>query len=52
MKVCLRTHMVSGDPATRIAYCQQLAIPTVQESAKSIPTAVARGWPTIAEVRE
>ncbi len=52
MKVCLRTHMVSGDPATRIAYCQQLAIPTVQESAKSIPTAVTRGWPTVAEVRE
>ncbi len=52
MKVCLRTHMVADDPATRIAYCQQLAIPTVQESAKSIPAAVARGWPTVAELRE
>jgi len=52
VKVCLRTHMVADDPATRIAYCQQLAIPTVQESAKSIPAAVARGWPTVAELRE
>jgi len=52
MKVCLRTHMVSDDPATRIAYCQQLAITAVQESAKSIPSAVERGWPTTAELRE
>jgi sugar phosphate isomerase/epimerase len=52
MKVCLRTHMVADDPATRIAYCQQLAIGAVQESTKSLPTAVARGWPTVAELRE
>lgn len=52
MKVCLRTHMVSDDPAERIAYCQQLAIGAVQESAKSIPAAVARGWPTADELRE
>ena len=52
MKVCLRTHMVSDDPLERIAYCQQLSITTVQESAKSIATAVARGWPTVAELRE
>jgi sugar phosphate isomerase/epimerase len=52
MKVCLRTHMVSDDPATRIAYCQQLAITAVQESAKSLPAAVERGWPTTAELRE
>lgn len=52
MKVCLRTHMVSDDPLERIAYCQQLAIGTVQESAKSIAAAVERGWPTAAELRE
>ena len=52
MKVCLRTHMVSDDPTTRIDYCLQLAIGTVQESAKSIPSAVARGWPTAEELRE
>jgi len=52
MNVCLRTHMVSDDPLTRIDYCQQLAITAVQESAKSIPAAVERGWPTAAELRE
>lgn len=52
MELCLRTHMVADDPAVRIDYCQQLAIPLVQESAKSIPAAVARGWPTTAELRE
>ena len=52
MKVCLRTHMVADDPATRIAYSQQLAITAVQESAKSLPAAVERGWPTVAELRE
>jgi len=52
MKVCLRTHMVSDDPATRIAYSRQLAITAVQESAKSIPAVVARGWPTAAELEE
>jgi sugar phosphate isomerase/epimerase len=44
--------MVSGDPLVRIDYCRQLAIPVVQESAKSIPSAVARGWPTAEELRE
>ena len=43
MKICLRTHMVSDDPLERIDYCQQLAIATVQESAK--PIAAVRGWP-------
>jgi len=51
MKVCLRTHMVSDDPAVRIVYCRELGIPAVQESAKSIPSAVARGWPTASELR-
>jgi len=51
MKICLRTHMVSDDPAERIDYCRQLGITAVQESAKSIPDAVARGWPTAAELR-
>ncbi len=51
MKICLRTHMVSDDPAARIDYCRQLGITAVQESAKSIPSAVARGWPTAAELR-
>lgn len=52
MRVCLRTHMVSDDPDERIAYCTQVRIGTVQESAKSIPAAVERGWPTAAELRE
>ena len=52
MKVCLRTHMVSDHPLERIDYCRQLAITAVQESAKSIATAVERGWPTVAELRE
>ena len=52
MEVCLRTHMVSDDPLVRIDYCRQLAIPLVQESAKSLPAALARGWPTTAELRE
>ncbi len=52
MRVCLRTHMVSDDPLTRIEYCQQLAITAVQESAKSIPAAIERGWPAAAELRE
>jgi len=51
VKICLRTHMVSDDPAERIDYCHQLGITAVQESAKSIPDAVARGWPTGAELR-
>lgn len=52
MKICLRTHMVSDDPAIRIDYCTQLGITAVQESAKSIASAVERGWPTAAEMRE
>lgn len=52
MQICLRTHMVSDDPAVRIDYCRQIGITTVQESAKSIPSAVERGWPTAAELRE
>jgi len=51
MKICLRTHMVSDDPAVRLDYCTQLGIETVQESAKSIPSAVERGWLTAAELR-
>lgn len=51
MKICLRTHMVSEDPAVRVDYCQQLGIGAVQESARSIPSAVERGWPTAAELR-
>lgn len=52
MKICLRTHMVSDDPAVRIDYCQQIGIGAVQESVKSIPAAVERGWPTVAELRD
>ena len=51
MHICLRTHMVSDDPATRVDYCRQVGIGAVQESAKSIPSAVARGWPLGAELR-
>jgi len=51
VKICLRTHMVSDDPAVRIEYCRQLGITAVQESAKSIASAVERGWPTGAELR-
>ncbi|MDP8908456.1 MAG: sugar phosphate isomerase/epimerase [Chloroflexota bacterium] len=52
MQICLRTHMVSDDPAVRVDYCRQIGIGAVQESAKSIPGAVERGWPTAAELRE
>jgi sugar phosphate isomerase/epimerase len=51
VKICLRTHMVSDDPTVRIDYCRQLGVTAVQESAKSIPYAVERGWPTGAELR-
>jgi sugar phosphate isomerase/epimerase len=51
VRICLRTHMVSDDPLVRIDYCTQLGITAVQESAKSIPGAVARGWPTADELR-
>jgi len=43
--------MVSDDPAERVDYCQQVGVTSVQESAKSIPSAVGRGWPTAAELR-
>jgi sugar phosphate isomerase/epimerase len=52
MKICLRTHMVSDDPAVRVDYCRQVGIEAVQESAKSIASAVERGWPTAAELRD
>jgi sugar phosphate isomerase/epimerase len=51
VKICLRTHMVSDDPAVRIDYCRQLGITAVQESAKSIASAIERGWPTAGELR-
>ncbi len=51
MNVCLRTHMVSDDPLVRVEYCRQIGIGAVQESAKSIASAVERGWPTAAELR-
>lgn len=51
MKICLRTHMVSDDPAVRLDYCRQIGIGAVQESARSIASAVERGWPTAAELR-
>ncbi|MDQ6905532.1 MAG: sugar phosphate isomerase/epimerase [Chloroflexota bacterium] len=51
MNICLRTHMVSDDPAVRVDYCRQLGIKAVQESAKSIASAAERGWPTATELR-
>ena len=51
VKICLRTHMVSDDPAVRLDYCRQVGITAVQESAKSIASAVERGWPTADELR-
>ncbi len=44
--------MVSDDPSVRIPYCRELGITAVQESAKSIASAVERGWPTASELRE
>lgn len=52
MRVCLRTHLVSDDPRERIDYCTRIGIGAVQESAKSIPAAVERGWPTGDELHE
>lgn len=52
MRICLRTHMVSDEPLVRVDYCRQLGITAAQESAKSLPNAVARGWPTADELRE
>lgn len=52
MKVCLKGPYVSYDPATRVRYCTELFIPAQQGSAKSIPAAIERGWPTVAELRK
>jgi len=43
--------MVSDDPAVRLDYCRQVGITAVQEAAKSIASAVERGWPTADELR-
>ena len=51
MKLCLKAKYVSEDPAVRLRYAVQLGFGATQESAKSIPTAVERGWPTAAELR-
>ncbi|HVG98016.1 MAG TPA: TIM barrel protein [Chloroflexota bacterium] len=51
MKLCLKAKYVSEDPAVRLRYCRQLEFGATQESAKSLPAAVARGWPTADEVR-
>ena len=50
MKLCLKAKYVSEDPSARLRYAQQLGFTATQESAKSIPDAVARGWPTAEEV--
>ncbi len=52
MKVCLKAKYVSEDPAKRLEFCTQMGFEATQESAKSIPSAVERGWPTAAELRE
>jgi sugar phosphate isomerase/epimerase len=52
MRLCLKSKYVSDQPAVRLDYCKQLGFTATQESAKSIPGAVARGWPTAAELRE
>ena len=51
MKLCLKAKYVSEDPAVRLRYCRQLEFGATQESAKSLPAAVARGWPTADEAR-
>jgi sugar phosphate isomerase/epimerase len=51
LKLCLKAKYVSEDPALRLRSCQQLGFGATQESAKSIPAAVSRGWPTPEEVR-
>jgi len=51
MKICLRTHMVSDNPNERIQYCQSVGVTAVQESSRSIPSAVERGYPTATELR-
>jgi sugar phosphate isomerase/epimerase len=51
VKLCLKAKYVSEEPAARLAYCRQMGFGATQESARSIPAAVARGWPTPAELR-
>lgn len=51
MQLCLKAKYVSEDPAVRLRYCAELGFGATQESAKSIPAAVERGWPTGAELR-
>jgi sugar phosphate isomerase/epimerase len=51
MLLCLKAKYVSEDPAARLAYCRDLGFGATQESCKSLPAAVARGWPTAAELR-
>jgi sugar phosphate isomerase/epimerase len=50
MKLCLKAKYVSEDPAVRLDYCRQIGFTATQESAKSIPAAVQRGWPTTQEL--
>lgn len=52
MQLCLKAKYVSEDPAVRLAYCRELGFGATQESCKSLPSAVARGWPTADELRE
>jgi sugar phosphate isomerase/epimerase len=51
VKLCLKAKYVSEDPAVRLRYATQMGFGATQESAKSIPAAVERGWPTAAELR-
>jgi sugar phosphate isomerase/epimerase len=51
MQLCLKAKYVSEDPAVRLAYCRELGFGATQESCKSMPAAVERGWPTAEELR-
>lgn len=51
MKLTLKAKYVSDDPGVRLRYCAQMGFTGTQESVKSIPSAVERGWPTVAELR-
>ena len=51
MKLCLKAKYVSEDPAARLEYSRQMGFTATQESTKSIPAAVERGWPTADELR-
>jgi sugar phosphate isomerase/epimerase len=50
MQLCLKAKYVSADPAARLDYCRQVGFEATQETAKSIPGAVERGWPTVDEL--